>query len=296
MTAPRVTLIDVPYDSGSRDVRHGGGPAALLAGGAAERLAGAGPVERASVAVETDLPFEVGTGAAVMRAVAEHVRDAAAGGSVPVVLAGNCGVTVGVTAGLRAAGAGRVGVLWFDAHGDLHTPSTSTSGFVDGMGLAVLTGRCWEALAATVPGFAPLPDDAVALVGGYDLDDAERRLLDDGGPALLSPTLLRTDPDAARAVLAGVGSRVDALHIHVDLDVYDTAVAPANSYAVPGGFTATEVRDLVTEAARHARVASATIASWDPSHDPAHRLRDVALDLLELVGGLARPASEADGV
>ncbi|MCM0640993.1 arginase family protein [Cellulomonas wangsupingiae] len=56
------------------------------------------------------------------------------------MLAGNCGVTLGVVDGLRAlAPERRVAVLWLDAHGDLQTPATSASGFLDGMSLAMTT-------------------------------------------------------------------------------------------------------------------------------------------------------------
>ena len=179
-----------------------------------------------------------------------------------------------------------IAVLWFDAHGDLQTPTTSTSGFFDGMGFAMLTGRCWPALAATVPGHAPLPDELAVLVGGHDLDDAEVQLLAGAGIAHLTVADIRAGTDAEDALVAALAGRADAVHLHLDLDVHDPAIAPANSYAVPGGLTAAEVRRVVTAVARRLPVASATVASWDPALDVEDRLRDVALDLLEQLGTL----------
>lgn len=286
-TNARFRLLEVPYDSGHRDARHGAGPAALVAAGAAERL-GARGADVAHGRVELDRPsgfsIEAATGTEVMRRVAEDV--AAHPDRVPVVLAGNCGVTLGVVAGLRAAAPERrVAVLWFDAHGDLQSPSTSASGFFDGMGFAMMGGRCWQTLAASVPGFAPLPDERAVLVGGHDLDAPERALLDEGGPAWLSVADIRAGRTGE--VLDRVAAYADAVHIHVDLDVHDVSVAPANSYAAPGGLLPEEVRETVAAALARLPLASATIASWDPTCDVEHRMRDTGLALVDLLARLA---------
>lgn len=289
-------MLEVPYDSGHRDVRHGAGPGALAAAGAAHRLASRGAVVD-HARIELDIPggftLEAATGTEVMRRVADDV--ATHPGHVPVVLAGNCGVTLGVVAGLRAAAPDRrVAVLWFDAHGDLQTPATSASGFFDGMGFAMMGGRCWQALAATVPGHAPLPDERAVLVGGHALDHDERVLLAaTPAPAWLSVEDIRAD--RTDAVLDRVAASSDAVHIHVDLDVHDPSVAPANSYAKPGGLMPEEVRAVVAAAVARLPLASATIASWDPRLDVEHRMRDTGLALLEQIAALAAPRRNASG-
>ena len=82
----------------------------------------------------------------------------------PLVLAGNCNAAVGVVAGLGPGAA----VLWCDAHADFNTPETTTGGFLDGMGLATVTGRCWTSMAARVPGFVPVAklDQATGVCAG----------------------------------------------------------------------------------------------------------------------------------
>jgi arginase len=72
----------------------------------------------------------------------------------------------------------------------------------------------------------------------------------------------------------------------VDLDVYDPSIAPANGYAAPDGLLAADVLRIARQAAARVPVGSATLASYDPSYDPAGRLRDTALDLLETLPGL----------
>lgn len=285
-----IRLIDVPYDSGHRGVRHGAGPGVLVAAGAAGRLAASGAdVSAAPVRLPDGLGLENGTSVAVMRAVADEVARAVGVGASPVVLAGNCGVTLGVVAGLGAASGSRIGVLWCDAHGDLQQPHTTASGFFDGMGLAMLTGRVWQTLAASVPGHTPLPDEAAVLVGGHDLDDAEEDLITGSALTHLPPRAF-ADGDAVTEVLDRLATEVDVIHLHVDLDVLDTAIAPANSYAVPGGVQPADLVRLAQEAAARRPLVSLTVASWDPTLDPQHRMRDTALDLLETFGALLVPA------
>ena len=281
----RIRLIEVPYDSGHRGARHGAGPAALVAGGAADRLGAHGAdVTHAVVTVPVGFAVEAAHGAAAMGAVAREV--AAHPADLPVVLAGNCGATLGVLAGLRARDPGRrVAVLWCDAHGDVQLPSTSTSGFFDGMALAMTTGRAWQALAASVPGHAPVPDERVLLVGGHDLDEAEHALLTTSRLGRLGVAGLRSG--RAGAALDALAGRCDAVHVHVDLDVHDRSVAPANAYAAPGGLLPEEVREVVAGAVARMPLASATVASWDPACDVDHRMRDTALDLLGLLGRIA---------
>lgn len=286
-----IRLIDVPYDSGHRGVRHGAGPGVLVAAGAGDRLAASdAEVSTVQVRLPEGFALENGTSVGVMRAVADEVAEAVGVGASPVVLAGNCGVTLGVVAGLGAATGGlRVGVLWCDAHGDLQQPHTTASGFFDGMGLTMLTGRVWQTLAASVPGHTPLPDEAVVLVGGHDLDEAEVELI--AGSALTHlPARAFADGDAVTDVLDRLAAEVDVIHLHVDLDVLDTAIAPANSYAVPGGVQPADLVRLAREAAARRPLVSLTVASWDPSLDPLHRMRDTALDLLETFGSLLGPA------
>jgi arginase len=254
-------LILAPFDSGRRDWRMGAGPTDLLHHGAARRLGAE------VVTIEQASSYEE-----VQRAVAEQVRRAVSDGAAPIVLAGNCGASVGVVEGLAAPD--DLAVVWLDAHGDLNTPETTTSGFVDGMGLAMLTGRC----PTPFPGFRPVPDDHVLLVGARDLDPAEREVLD-GSRIRLLPAR------AAEVAAAGFPPGVRRVHLHVDLDVHDSRlVGRANEYAAPDGPDAAEVRRVVEAVSAGLPVVSATFAAYDPAADVDGTVRAAALDLIELTG------------
>jgi arginase len=167
-----ISLIAVPYELGRLRDGVGRGPEALLASGVAEALEASG----ASVTTETielSEPFssEVALCFELIRRVRARVAVARAEGAFPVVLSGSCCfAALGVVAGLEESAPG---VVWFDAHGDFNTPETTTHGYFDGMGLAVLVGDAWQGMLGTVPGARPVAQTAVVLAGARDFDDDE---------------------------------------------------------------------------------------------------------------------------
>jgi arginase len=268
----------VPYDSGQRDVRMGAGPLALVRAGAAGRLREQGRdvderlIEASSWRAELRTAFEL------QRAVAVEAAASRAAGRIPLLLSGNCNTTAGMIAALTASGR-RVGLVWFDAHGDFNTPSTDGDGFLDGQGLAMMVGRCWAEALAGVPGFRALPEDRVLLVGARSLDPGEEEALRGSAVTWLPPDGAR-DAARLRPAVEALAARVDVVHLHVDLDVHDPSIAPANGYAAADGLSAVEVREVVRQVGGRIPVGSATVASYDPSFDPHGRMAEAALSLL----------------
>ena len=279
-------LLLVPWDSGRREVRMGAGPTALVRGGAAERLRAQGHTVEEQRIEPSGWHAELKTAFELHRQIAEAVNYAQRIGQVPLLLSGNCNSTIGMLAGLAGRPWGRIGLVWLDAHGDFNTPDIDPHGFLDGQGLATAVGRCWSALASTVPGFAPLPEKRVVLVGARSLDAAEEMALHASAVTWLPPANART-PDTVGSAIDRLAEKSDAVHMHIDLDVHDPSIAPANSYAAADGLTAAEVQRVVRQVADRLPIASATLASYDPTYDPAGRMRQTALDLLALLAQLA---------
>src|SRR5712671_3433783 len=278
----RVRLIRVPYDAGNRGLRMGAGPDRLTS--AAGRLRARGiEVEEVPVEAPVGLRAEIGTSFALHRAVAAEVRRASLAGAFPLVLSGNCGSAIGA---LAAAGAG-TGVAWFDGHGDFNTPETTVSGFLDGMALAIATGRCFRPLALSVQGFAPVAERDAFLVGARDLDPAERTALQASRVGWVKVDPIRRLGAAAALEPALAQVQAVRLHVHVDLDVHDPALAPANQFAAPDGLTPAEVRDAVRAIAAARPICSASLAAYDPSVDPEGRTLEVGLQLIDLFADLA---------
>jgi arginase len=269
-------LIVVPYDSGHRDARMGAGPLALVRAGAAARLRERGhTVQESLVEAATEWRSETTTAFELQRAVAAEAAAAREAGQFPLLLAGNCNATIGMLAG--------GGLVWFDAHGDFNTPETSPTGFLDGQALAMAVGRCWT---AAVPKFAPVPERNVMLVGARSLDRAEETALRASDVRWL-PSDQARDDSRLSAVVTELAARVDGVHVHIDLDVYDPSLAPANSFAVPGGLLAEDVRHVLAAVAARTKITSATLASYDPGYDRAGRIRDTAVDVLLLLAELS---------
>jgi arginase len=283
---PPVRLLYAPYDSAVFDARMGAGPLTLVRGGAARRLRERGhDVSEQALEPTSAWRAELQTAFELQRVIAEATGDARRAGRLPLLLAGNCNTTLGVLAGLAQPGR-RLGLIWLDAHGDFNTPELTETGFLDGQGLAMIVGRCWRTMTATVGDFSPLPEDQVLLVGARDLDSAERAALEGSAVRWLPPGPAR-DLDAAAAALDDLASRVDAVHVHVDLDVHDPdAVAPANGFAARDGLLADDVQRIVRQAADRMPVVSATLAAYDPAYDDTGRMRETALDLLELLAAV----------
>src|SRR5437870_211286 len=110
----RVQVIQVPYDSGNRGARMGGGPGYLVDGGLTEVLRAEGHDVRAeSVEPRGEFRAEIRTQFELYKLLAGRVLAARRDGRFPLVLSGNCGATLGAVAGAETK---RLGVVWLDAH------------------------------------------------------------------------------------------------------------------------------------------------------------------------------------
>jgi arginase len=253
----RPTLVTVPYHLGRREAGYARGVPVL-----AEAIADTVDEVR-EVEVGADFSSEIAAAFAVIRALAETVR----GVELPVVLAGNCSSSLGTVTGIGSG----VGVVWFDAHGDFNTPDTTPTGFFDGMPLAMLTGAGWDAMRT---GLAVVPETHVVHVGGRDFDAAERRRLDASRVALVRRPPLDEALDALR-------ERVEAVYVHVDLDVLDPTVGRANELAVEDGLQLDELTEAIDAVHARFEVRAAAITAYDPDVDPERAIPAAAREILD---------------
>jgi arginase len=191
---------------------------------------------------------------AVARATTRGRADA---GRPVVVASGDCLTALGTVAGLQATGADPA-IVWFDAHGDVQTPETTSSGYLAGMALRLLTGYRPELIAGRL-GLRPVPENRIVLVDARDLDPPEVTYLDQ------SQIRRRQVTDLAVSDLPD-----GPLYVHVDLDVIDATQLPALRYPTPGGPDAGQVADALGMLLGTGRVAAVGIAcTWFPGHAAA---------------------------
>lgn len=282
-----IALVLVPYDAGHRGIRMGRGPEHLLECGIARTLEQDGHEVTLSWAESSVEPAaEIAVTFDLARSIASRVAEARAADRFPLILAGNCFAAVGAVAGLGAADAG---VIWLDAHGDLNTPDTTRSGMLDGMALATLTGRCWRGLAATVPGFAPIPDHRLLLVGARDLDPSEEALTAAVGIRRITPRDVgrRGARQTVGPVVGRIARGVDRFYLHVDLDVLDPDVASVNEFSSPGGLTLEDMRDVVETVAEAGTLGGASMTALDPAFDREGQAAAAAMTTARWIAGLS---------
>jgi arginase len=169
----------------------------------------------------------------------------------PVVLSGDCITALAVLAGVQRSGVDAA-LVWFDAHGDFHTETTTASGYLGGLPLAKAVGRGDQSLVQGL-GLTPLAEDRVLLVDARDLDPPEMEAL-----------------SASKVRRAGVDSVRDALpdgplHLHVDLDVFDAGLLNGLRFPAPNGPGIEGVATAVRAVAETGRLTALSIAAtWRP--------------------------------
>jgi arginase len=198
-------------------------------------------------------------------AVQERVRDAVAGsvrdGHRPVVVSGDCMVSLGILAGLQQAGVD-AGIVWLDAHGDVQTMETTSSGYLGGVPLRIAVGYRPELIAARL-GLRAVAENRALLVGARDLDPPEAEYL--RNCAIGQYTLAELTADVLP---------VGPLYLHVDLDVIDPDHVPRLRFPAPSGPTPADVAEKLRVLVATNRVAAIGLAcTWYPGGDAGRRIR-----------------------
>ncbi|MEV4622239.1 arginase family protein [Asanoa sp. NPDC049573] len=197
--------------------------------------------------------------AALHGVVADRVAAEIRAGGAPTVVSGDCLVALGTLAGVQRAGVDPA-VVWFDAHGDVHTLETTTSGYLGGLALRLAMGAHPDLVAGPL-GLRPLAAARVLLVDARDLDPPEAAFLASGGPAVCA-----VDEIDDAVLPAG------PLVLHVDVDVIDPAELPGLRFPAPGGPSTGAVLGAVRRVLATGRVVALDIAApWHPAPDDEAR-------------------------
>jgi arginase len=195
-------------------------------------------------------------------AVASVVERAAQAGSVPAAVSGDCTASIGITAGLQRAGVDP-SIVWVDAHGDVQTLETTTSGYLGGMALRVLLGYCPELVAEHI-GLHPPSESQVLLVDARDLDPPEVDYLASAQVrrSTVEELSVETLPDGP-------------LLLNLDLDVLDPAALPGLRYPAPHGPDVPAVLRVVRTIVDSGRVAALNLAcTWLPGQTDVDGVRE----------------------
>ena len=272
-------------DMGPSAIRYGGLADELKAAGVACRDAGDLAVPR----MEERSPDaeEPPTGTArflretrqVCAALAERVAESIDDGHTPLALGGDHSIAIGSLGGSTRDAA--VGAIWFDAHADFNTPTTTPSGNVHGMPLAAALGIddfADDAYAwARAPGLDP---SNVALVGLRSVDSAERQAIRNS--AVTAYTMSDIDQRGVAAVvddaLAVATDGTDGIHVSLDLDWLDPKVAPGVGTPVRGGATYREAHLAMEAVATSGALRSMELVEVNPVLDEQNETAALAVE------------------
>lgn len=286
-------MIGVPSSAGAHHAGQERAPAALREAGLLSRLRAAGM----DIADAGDLPltpFAVdhehpkGRNLAAVAAVARQVADAVAGqlaaGLVPLVVGGDCTITLGVVAGFRRHHPD-VGLIYADGDSDVQIPETGgagSSGIFDATGVAHLLGHgaaeltglegpgADQSSAGSVPG--PLLDPSrLAIVGSdpRETDEAGRRFLDSAGVSFQeAPALIAGPAEAGRRALAAVTPVSGPVVVHFDVDLIDSGDLPLGNFPHYGsGVRLEHAVTLLRTLRAHPAFAGMVLTEVNPTHD-----------------------------
>ena len=204
------------------------------------------------------------------------VADAVARGGRPLVLSGDCPTARAAVAGLQRRHRD-LAVVWLDAHGDFNTPVISTSGYIGGMAISMLTGRTPDLFDDEL-GLRPVPDTSVVLADARDLDPAERDALN-GSEVHRVPA----DPAAITSALDGLGHT--PVYLHLDIDVIDSAELSGLRFPSGPGPSLTQIEECLAAVCATADVAGAGIAcAWLPDRVSDQSTRDTITRLGRALG------------
>jgi arginase len=290
--AKHCILIGVPVDSGAGQAGCIMGPDAFRTAGLARVLQSLGHSveDRGTIAPDavtlpegalstTKAPAQmVGWTRALIRAA-----HAAATEGFPIFLGGDHSLAAGSVTGVAqaAAEAGQpLFVLWLDAHPDIHTPLTTTSGNLHGTPVGYFTGL--DGFAPHFPAVpAPVPHDNICMIGIRSVDPEENALL--SASSIDVHDMRSLDENGVVAPLRDFLSRVAAaggrLHVSLDVDFLDPGIAPGVGTTVPGGATFREAHLIMEMLAESDLVTSLDMVELNPFLDERGRTALLMVDL-----------------
>ena len=274
------TMIGVPSSAGAHHAGQELAPAALRKAGLLDRLEAAGvsvtdsgDLHGAVFQVDYDHPRarNLADVIDVARTVMDAVAAVADAGGCPLVVGGDCTITLGVVAGLRRHRPD-VGLAYVDGDADLHEAGDAGSGILDATGVAHLLGRGTAELAEFA-GPPPLLEPArIALVGcdRRESTEGQRQFIADSGISVSWADELSADPEgAARQALKALASAGSSVIVHFDVDVVDSGDLPLGNFPHYGSGVRLEhaaacLRVLLADPA----CAGLVLTEVNPTHNP----------------------------
>lgn len=276
-----IAIIGVPLDLGAGTRGVNLGPDAIRYAGVEERLKNIGynvedlgdiPVNRSQAVTEPNSNLKnLNVISEVNSLLSKKVFSVMSEGKFPLVLGGDHSIAIGTISGVLKYKKS-LGVIWFDAHGDINTPETSPSGNIHGMPVAVLLGLGDKSLTKIVGENNFLKKENIVYIGSRDLDSGERKAMKEQGITVF--TMHEIDDMGIKKVMEEAikiaGDNTDGIHVSFDMDALDPSIAPGTGTKVPGGMNYREAHYALELIAKSEKLVSAEFVEVNPLLDNAN--------------------------
>jgi arginase len=290
-----VHVLGVPLDLGGGRRGVDMGPSAVRIAGLGERLTSMGyaVIDRGDLAApipETQVERDpkkryIREITRVCQKLYQHVYESHREGALPIVLGGDHSLaagSVGASADFAAARHHEIGLLWIDAHGDMNTPATTSSGNVHGMPLAALLGPEPAELSRLGHRSPKVRAEKTVLIGVRNLDDLEKQIIRDAKVHVF--TMKDIDKHGIAAVMKRAlmiaGKDTSGIHVSLDVDVCDPAIAPGVGTPVKGGLDYREAHMAMEMVADSGRMLALDLVEINPILDVQNQTAVLGTELV----------------
>ena len=216
---------------------------------------------------------------------ADKVREGLQDDLVTIGLQANCNALLGMLSGLKYDADGnarKVGLVFYDSHGDFNTPETTLSGMLGGMPVAIAAGHALHNLRKTTGLAEPLPMSHIMWGGVRDLDPLEADRFREYEVRQVSVQDIRDINDNFRRQFQALADEVDVVYVHVDMDVLEPDEVPGHGLTVPDGPSSKALGAAIGVMFENPKTVALGIASTPSfNSDPDGRSRQAALNLIE---------------
>lgn len=231
--------------------------------------------------------------------ICEKVADTMSKGDFPLVLAGDHSTAAGTICGIKKANPDkRLGVIWIDAHADLHTPYTTPSGNMHGMPLAMVGGidnmeckindpmqetvELWEKIKKIGIEGPKINLSDIVFISARDLEEPELFLLKKYGITNITTDEVRgqgVDKTASQAL--SLLDACDIIYVSFDVDSMDSQISVGTGTPVPHGLTVEEAKALNVALVKDPKVICWEIVEVNPTLDTENKMAENAFEILE---------------
>lgn len=216
----------------------------------------------------------------------------------PIVLAGDHTSAIGVVSGIRMAfPEKKLGIIWIDAHADIHSPYTTPSGNMHGMPVAAIVGEdnrehqinkpdeetveYWEKLKNLGGAPPKVHYEDIVMVSVRDFERQEDYLLRKHNVKNISVTEIRSrGVEREAALILSALDACDLIHISFDVDAMDPEISRGTGTPVPGGLTEKEAGSLIYYLLRSKKVCCLEVVEINPTLDKENLMAENAFEIL----------------